>query len=371
MLRLGGPVRCWLLALLLACSPPAGPGERPAADPSGGDDGGSGGEGSGGTDDTGGSGGDAGGTDGETDDGGDDTGDGDDTGGGPGWEVDAVVVAGDSWSTGSVPLTAALFEAQGLEGIVLSYETTAIAGSRAEEWADNEDGKLDALRAALDGSAHGRPQADLLLLYLGGNDYNAALAAGLSPWKSRDQALEELMDDIEEDLGVLLDAVLDAEPELHVVIVGYDYLHLEWWTTLYGIDLDADGFLEYNEGLALLEARKLSLARERERVHYAHNLGIWTHVLGNPVSPPWSSPLVDVPAGFFDAPSTAPDYAPFPGGCRRSDLDPEDFPPESLPGPVAAFIDGIHPSDTGWSVLLQHTWDQGLGSLARTGTWSP
>jgi hypothetical protein len=42
------------------------------------------------------------------------------------------------------------------------------------------------------------------------------------------------------------------------------------------------------------------------------------------------------------------DYNPFPGGVRRAGIDPSAIPPESLPGPVAGFLDGLHPSVTGW-----------------------
>lgn len=92
--------------------------------------------------------------------------------------VDAVVIAGDSWSTGSVQPTEALFAAEGLS-IAVTYEETAVAGSTAAEWVANQDSKLDKLDAALDGTSWARPEADILLLYLGGNDLNFALNEGL------------------------------------------------------------------------------------------------------------------------------------------------------------------------------------------------
>ena len=64
--------------------------------------------------------------------------------------VSRIVMAGDSWSTGLVYLTIAALEDLGFGSVTLSWETTAIAGSRAEEWVNNQGGKAEALVAALD-----------------------------------------------------------------------------------------------------------------------------------------------------------------------------------------------------------------------------
>ena len=93
--------------------------------------------------------------------------------------------------------------------------------------------------------------------------------------------------------------------------------------------------------------------------------------MGLVAGPPWSLPVVDYPSGHFDAPSAAPLYDPFPGGVRRSDIAPLLLPPESLPGPTAGYIDGLHPSDAGWTVLIQNLHDQGLGSLLAGLPWGP
>lgn len=65
----------------------------------------------------------------------------------------------------------------------------------------------------------------------------------------------------------------------------------------------------------------------------------------------------------------APDYDPYPGGVRRDDIDPALIPPESLPGPVDGYDDGIHPSELGWEVLTGHLYDQGLGRLLAREDW--
>lgn len=274
--------------------------------------------------------------------------------------IERVVIAGDSWSAGSVAPTRALLDLHDYEHIVLAWETTALSGSRASEWAVNHEGKLDYLDSQLDSGEVG---AGLLLLYLGGNDYNAALHRGLNPLLPRQEAIENLTDQIQSDLKVLIDHALRDRPGLEIVIVGYDYLHFDWFNMLFGLDLDAKDTLEYNRGFVELEARKLELSLDNERVHYVHNLGILTHTLGNPITPPFTNPLIDVPPGYFDAPVGPPDYSPFPGGARRSDLDPSIYPPESLPGPAPAFLDGVHLNDAGWNVLISHTWESVLGPV--------
>ncbi|TVQ88854.1 MAG: hypothetical protein EA397_16805 [Deltaproteobacteria bacterium] len=274
--------------------------------------------------------------------------------------VDRIVIAGDSWSAGSLSPTRALLDLHGYEDIELAWENTAVSGSRASEWAVNHEGKLDHLSASLDGGATG---ADLLLLYLGGNDYNAALHRGLSHAISRDRAIDELTAQIQDDLQALIDHAIRSRPGLEVVIVGYDYFHFDWMELLYGMNFDADDTLAYNQGLARLEARKRDLALGNDRVHYVHNLGILTHELGNPVTPPFTNPLIDVPPHFFDAPVGPPSYEPFPGGARRDDLLPTEFPPESLPGPAHAYLDGIHLNDKGWDTLLSHSWESVLGPV--------
>ena len=271
---------------------------------------------------------------------------------------DVIVVAGDSWSTGSVNPTIDELAARGVEAEV-RWESTAIAGSQAKEWVANDEGKLTALTEAVTG-------ADVLLLYLGGNDHNFGLLEGLG-WGG----VEALNDGIEEDLGELIAYVQGVEPDLHVVLVDYSYFHYEWFTLLYGLDLDVDSTLEYNQGITDLGARKLALARANERVHYVHNFGILQHTLGLKAEAPWSLPLQDFPAGFLDRPTWAPDYDPFPGGVRRSDIDPSVIPPESLPAPTEAFSDGIHPNDFGWAVLSDSLFDQGLQSLLAGEGWAP
>ena len=290
----------------------------------------------------------------DDDDATDDSGDDDDSAPSP---ADRIVIAGDSWSTGSVNPTQTALVDLGYGDVTVTWEGTAVAGSQASEWVANQDGKLDALAAALDAE----DGADVLLLYLGGNDYNFALNQGLGPFP--ELALPLVLDGIEQDLQALVDWARSGRPGLTVVIVGYCWFHYEWFTTLFGLSLDVGSTLEYNQGLGELEARKLAIAQRTQGVEYVHNLGILQHTMGLVAAPPWSLPLVDYPPQFFDAPSPPPLYDPFPGGVRRADIDPSVIPPESLPGPTAGFLDGIHPSDAGWAILVQSVYDQGLAGL--------
>ncbi len=87
------------------------------------------------------------------------------------------------------------------------------------------------------------------------------------------------------------------------------------------MNLDVDGTLEYNQAMTALGRRKVALALAHDRIHYVHNFGILQHTLGLVAGPPWTLPLVDYPPGFFDPPSMAPDYDPYPAGSLSSHPD--------------------------------------------------
>jgi len=282
--------------------------------------------------------------------------------------VQHIVIAGDSWSAGSVEPTENALAAWGHGNIELTWEDTAVPGSMANQWAVNDQSKLDHLADALDGTPLGKPPADILLLYIGGNDYNARLSQGFI-WRALEFPI--FLNTVETDMQTMVDFALNGRPNLRVVFVDYSYLHFEWFTFLYMLDLDAANTLEYNQGLVDVGRRKLSIAASNASVHYVHNFGILQHSLGLEAMLPWSLPLVDYPPGFFDPPSAAPLYDPYPGGVRRFDIDPTAIPPESLPGPLAGYIDGVHPSAAGWDVLIQNLCDQGLCRLLQGQGWVP
>ncbi|MCB9537621.1 MAG: hypothetical protein H6704_15325 [Myxococcales bacterium] len=261
-----------------------------------------------------------------------------------------LVIAGDSWSTGSVqPTRQALADAD-LGDVAVTWEQTAIAGSQAREWVADHEGKLQALTAALDAD----PPADVLLLYLGGNDFNFAMVDRGWSQRRRDAAIDQ----VEADLQRLVDFARAGRPHLTVVLVGYDFFDYPKMRLTYGFDI-APNLADLNAAYVEMARRKLAIARRTEGVEYAHNLGLLQHRWGDAQRAYPIEPFV-VPAyepGFFPAPGVAPAYDPLPGGNI------------AFPGPDAALFDGLHLTDEAMRVLVDHVLDQGLAAALRGEGW--
>jgi len=264
--------------------------------------------------------------------------------------VRRVVIAGDSWSTGSVNPTKAVFAARGHGEVDVTWDGTVIAGSRASEWVVNHEGKLEALVANLDAD----PPAEVLLLYLGGNDFNFTMAS--QGWSSskRDAAIAK----VEADLAALVDFVLTGRPHLTVVLVDYTYFNYPKMRLLYGFDI-APNLAAFNEAYVEMGRRKRGIAAARARCEYAHNFGVLQHTYGDTqrIYPfePWVVPAYD--AGHFPAPGGAPAYDPFPGG------------EVVFPAPDPVHFDGLHPEDWAFETIIENVLVQGLSHLLAGHGW--
>lgn len=281
---------------------------------------------------------------------------------GPDQRARAIVLAGDSWSTGLVQPTRQALDARGFEDVELRWEFTANAGSQARGWVDNEHppafggGRdttrprmFDALEAALDAE----PPADVLVVVIGGNDYNRECDAGWGELPGFVQG--GILDGIGADIGTMIDRALDGRPDLEVVFVGYDYLHYEFLVA-FGLRLDGLDTRSYNEGLVEIGRRQRAVADESPQVFYTHNYGILQHTYGDTIHPPFSIPnpltgLPEYPPGFAPAPGGPPTFEPFPGGL----ID--------YPAPLDYMPDGIHPSPEGFRTIIDNVLHQ---RLART-----
>lgn len=264
--------------------------------------------------------------------------------------VSRIVIAGDSWSTGIILPTIASLSDRGYTNVAVSYEFTAIAGSRAEEWANNEDNKLEILAVAL----NMEPPAEILILIIGGNDLNSHIVNddfGLLPgwWR------ELIFNDIEDDIQTTVDFALAIRPGLKVVIVGYDYLHYDF-LCLY-VDFEHMNQHEYNEAFVELGRRKLSIAQRTPNCEYAHNFGLLQYRFGDNIHPPFLLPPAPYAPGAVPFPGVAPAYTPFPGGLTQ------------LPGPLDYLPDGIHPSEVGFRAIIDNSFDQGLSNLVEKRPW--
>jgi len=264
--------------------------------------------------------------------------------------IQRIVLAGDSWSAGMVtPLPEALRDL-GYGSVTVTWELTAISGSTASQWADNDGHKLDYLAASLIMS----PPAEVLLLVIGGNDLHDKMGDGYGNWPAWMQDLA--MDGIEADIEHIVDYALAARPGLSVVLVDYDYLHYDFiqlYRTFPGLNT-----LSYNQAFVQLGQRKLDIARRTPGCFFAHNRGVLQNRFGDCPHPPFLAPLACYAAGFAPLPGYAPAFTPFPGGIV------------AYPSPLDYIPDGVHPSPAGFRAVLDSTFAQGLSSLVEGRPWN-
>ncbi len=264
--------------------------------------------------------------------------------------TERIVVAGDSWSCGIVAPTRNILDERGFSSIEITYSTTAVAGSTAVEWVNNHDNKLLKLSAALDQE----PQAELLLLVIGGNDVNAAIYNDDFDDMSNEQR-SQVLDGIRDNIRAIVDFARLNRPHLSIVLVGYDYFHYLFLQQFYGLgDMYLD---EYNQTFVNLGLRKLEIANQVDGCYYAHNFGVLQYTFGDRPHPPYSLPLFEYPPGYVPAPGIAPDYTPFPGGLYQ------------IPSPLDQIPDGIHPNEEGFTAIMNHVFDQGMENLLSGYDW--
>ncbi len=113
--------------------------------------------------------------------------------------------------------TPVVLDERGFGDVTVTWETTSVPGSTAEQWADNEFGLLDKLDAALDAD----PPADLLLLVIGGNDLLGEVYDGYGNRLSIVQ--QQIRNRIVADVGEIVDHALAERSHLQVVIIGYGW----------------------------------------------------------------------------------------------------------------------------------------------------
>ena len=264
--------------------------------------------------------------------------------------IDSIVLAGDSWSSGFILSVQTLLNETGHADVELRYEETAIPGSRAAQWADNEDNKLTKLAAALDRP----PVAEVLLLVIGGNDINFEIVG--HDFDQRGEWWRNLvLDGIRDDIRTIVDFALQGRPHLHVVLIGYDYIHYEFLKAAYG--LGDWSTRPYNETFVSLGERKLALANTNENVHYAHNYGIMQWTFGDTVHLPFLLPPIAYDPHVVPKPGTSPNYIPMPGGTVE------------VPGPLDHLPDGIHPTAEGFYTIMEHSFSQGVLQLIEGDPW--
>jgi hypothetical protein len=259
--------------------------------------------------------------------------------------VDRVVLAGDSWSTGLiVPLKDALV-ARGYEEVTVSWELTSKPGSKVSDWVSNPS-----LMDGLYTSMSMEPKADILFFTLTGNDYLGVAKSGLGLMGGLEWFITMTL--IQWDLATFVAMVKAKQPDIKIMMVGYDYLHFEM------IEALGNGFpgferVKFNLGLVDLCGRARQVAASVPDMIYAHNIGILQYTFGDTPHFPFPCPGVGFPAygpGVVPKPGPAPGYDPFPGGWF------------TYPSPVEHIPDGIHPDYAGFRAIIENSLDQGAAA---------
>jgi hypothetical protein len=213
-----------------------------------------------------------------------------------------VVLAGDSWSFFDAVYHATERRIADLYPgcrVAISYKTTpdpdtalevplVIPGTRAEQWAARPN--LAGLTAAVKQYRN----ADVVVLYLGGNDllkvYNCRDIAGAHcdrgvaacdlPPAERPHTLREVVEPIGANVETIVDALLAVRPGLKVVIVGYAKPNMKESLDSSGnrrrwIGIGCPAEVELNTAVAELALRMQAVAARRERVYYIRNLELF------------------------------------------------------------------------------------------------
>jgi len=199
----------------------------------------------------------------------------------------AVLLVGDSWARfmfddAALPM---VLTAHGHPEIAVFGDATTENGTTAQDWSHAD--RLQLIHDQL--TAH--PEVEVVVLFLGGNDFLAGLSGGgwyvgISP-----EAETQLFDDIGSDLGIVIDAILGFEPEIEVVLNSYDYPNfVDTLTGLVGTylcvplyaDLNGPTPFEINSVTPQLDARELALATTRPRLTVVRHWGLMQYLYGFP-----------------------------------------------------------------------------------------
>ena len=256
-----------------------------------------------------------------------------------------ILIVGDSWAAGIFGFKAfeQVFAKHGVEGVEVVGATTALGGSRADQWASNEKGKLDALRQALDEN----PSIDIVHVSIGGNDFlRAAMEEGVV--SAAPEVRQAVWARIWGDIETLLGAIRASRPSIHILLNDYDYLDPGLMTKTYGLKFP-DEVTAANLNVALLElaAFKRAKAEASGLCDYIQHFGLLQYQYGFP--PHFEKHAVALPGA-------PPAYTPFAGGDPKFSTCPEAMP------------DGVHPMPEGYVYIIDRCYGTFYASWLRAVT---
>lgn len=246
----------------------------------------------------------------------------------------SILVVGDSWAAGIVGFKAIeqVLEAHGETEVGVVGASTAIGGSRADQWAENQKGKLDILREALEAD----PSIAIVHISIGGNDFlRAAMENGVV---TADPATREAVwAKIWADIEVMLKTIHEIRPDVQIVLNDYDYLDPVLMNKAYKLEFPPDVNAEnLNEALVEFAQYKHEKVKTSGLCHYIQHFGLLQFHYGFPPHAEKHSVAL---------PGMPPDYKPFAGGNPELANSPEAMP------------DGVHPMPEGYVYIMDRCYD--------------
>lgn len=202
------------------------------------------------------------------------------------------------------------------------------------------------------------PNVDVVVITLGGNDLLRGLKGGNPSNPTQkvsikdcfnrpefsgdpDACLQNLADELEEQIGIVVDHILSVRPDIRVAILSYDYAARA--------PRSGDNFTieQQHNAFVAADLGKYAVALARDRVEYVNNYGLMQYIYGVPEAEP---PI-------------APGVAPYP--CDTPDTGTCAFWPGGYPqylAPLESYIDqDIHLTAEGYRHVAQRAVDMFIG----------
>lgn len=196
--------------------------------------------------------------------------------------ADGLLIIGDSWAEQqwTDQAHALAFDVLGFGNVPVYGAATAESGTTAADWV--EPGRLQVVADEL----ALRDDVGIVQVTLGGNDFLDAWSTALTPGQ-----VETLTEQVYDDLDQLTAFILDARPDVELLLSFYDYPNFV--DTLDGPiglfvcaplwnDLGQPDPLELNGASIAFESRMADLAMAHPRIHYVSHAGQMQGLFGFP-----------------------------------------------------------------------------------------
>jgi len=197
---------------------------------------------------------------------------------------DGVLLIGDSWAEQQWDdqAHALVFDALGFGQIPVYGAATTESGTTAADWV--QPGRLQTIADEL----AARPDVGIVQVTLGGNDFLDAWSTALDPAQ-----VAALTAGVQADLQLLTDFILDARPDVEILLSFYDYPNFV--DTLGGLvgllfcaplwsDLGQPSPLQLNTASIALEQAIARLAEQHSRIYHVSHIGQMQSLFGFPDS---------------------------------------------------------------------------------------